>query len=428
MKDRYGACARAKRGKIVTKNIKILFAGDFCPINRVEQLVLSDKADAVYGNVLNELLNKDLSVVNLECPLPKCARASPIRKIGPNLKAHPKAVECIMVGGFDIVNLANNHIADYGSYAVNETIFLLQSNKIKYVGAGSSLSTAQKPLRVKCEGKLIVFLAFAENAGFNWAGEKNAGAWPLDPAINIAQIKKARTGADIVVVMVHGGNEHNPVPSPRMVKTYRAFVDAGASVVIGTHPHVPQGYEIYHDTPVFYSLGNFVFDKKDMRGSLWSKSYMVRLHFQENNVQDIEIIPYKALDETGCLTLLKDKELDEFVAYINFLSGILKDKSKINQYWHAWCTLTGPRLLRWLSVFSPLAFVYTVSPWKNFGNMTCFLAARMVITCEAYHEVLSMFLDLVRKRQVETAKEYIPVIKTLQEGKIPDRLPLSTVT
>jgi len=401
------------------KNMKILFTGDFCPVNRVEQMALGGKADAVFGNVLTELRDKDLSVINLECPL--TTRKSPIRKSGYNLKAHPKSVRCIKAGGFDIVNLANNHIADYGSFAVNETIHLLQSNKIKYVGAGSSLSAAQKPLRVQFEGKVIAFLGFAENE-FNLADEKNAGAWPLDPVINISQIKKVRSDADIVIILVHGGNEYNPIPSPRMIKTYRAFVDAGASVVIGTHPHVPHGYEIYNDAPIFYSLGNFVLNvgQKDTQGSLWSKSYMVRLHFQETNVQDIEIIPYKTLDETDCLTLLKDEELDEFLTYINFLSGILKDKDQVKKYWHAWCALTGPKLIRWLSLFSPLAFVYTLLPWKSFRTMRSFLVARNLVTCEAHSEILSTFMDLVRKEYIDKAKEYIPFIRRLQKGKIPD--------
>jgi poly-gamma-glutamate synthesis protein (capsule biosynthesis protein) len=400
------------------RNIKILFAGDFCPINRVERLASEGKAEAAFGDVLTALRNKDLSVVNLECPLTKSN--SPIYKSGPNLKADPKAVECIKAGGFDIVNLANNHIADYGSLAVNETIFLLQSNKIKHVGAGSSISRASKPLRVQCKGKVIVFLAFAEHE-FNWADEKNAGAWPLDPIINVSQIREAKTDSDFVAVLVHGGNEYNPVPSPRIVKTYRAFVDAGATVVVGTHPHVPQGYEVYRGAPIFYSLGNFVFDseQKHTREQLWAKSYMVQLNFQENSVKDIEIIPYRALAETGCLTLLKDKELGEFVTYVDFLSRILKDDGEIKKYWYAWCALMGPKWLRWLSLCSPIALTHTVLHWKHFGAMKCFLAARNLITCEAHNDILNTYMDLVVKNQLETSKEHIPVIKMLQKGKMP---------
>lgn len=397
----------------------ILFAGDFCPINRTEQLALEGKADSVLGDLLAELNNKDLSIVTLECPLTKTN--SPIPKIGPNLRARPEAVQCIKAGRFDIVNLANNHIADYGSFGLNETMSLLQSNKIQHVGAGSSLSSAQNPLHVQCRGSMIAFLAFAENE-FGCADEEHEGAWPLNPVVNIRQIRKAKANADIVIVLVHGGNEYSPVPSPRIVETYRAFVDAGASAVIATHPHVPQGYEIYNNAPVFYSLGNFVFDwpQGEILSPLWSKSYMIRLRFRNSTVEDVDIIPYKAVARTGCLTLLGDRERDEFLAYLSFLSRISRDDGEIRRYWHGWCALMGPKWLRWLSRSSPLALLYTALPSRRFISMKSLLATRALVTCEAYNEILSTFMDLVRKGQVETAKEYIPLITTLQRGKVPD--------
>lgn len=385
-------------------------------------MALEGRADAVFGNIQSELHNKDLSVVNLECPLTK--GGLPIHKFGPNLKAHPKAVECIIAGGFNIANLANNHIVDYGSEGLRETIQLLQSNKIKWVGAGLSLSAAQKPLRVQWKGRRIIFLAFAENE-FNCADEKTAGASPLDPITNMLQIKKAKAQADIVIALVHGGNEGNPVPSPRIEKTYRAFVDAGASAVIGTHPHVPQGYEIYNNAPIFYSIGNLAFDytqKPTPKSAcvLWSKSYAIRLHFQENNVENIEIVPYKALPENGCLALLKGAELDEFKSYIEFLSRILKDEHEIKKYWDAWCALIGPTYLRQLSLSLPIAFLFSSMRRKNVANHKSLLLARNIMNCQAHNELFGTFLDLVRNNQITTAKEYITRIRALKKGIIPD--------
>jgi len=83
--------------------IKLLFAGDFCPIDRVEQMILDGRSEDVYGDALPRLYDKDLSVINLECPLTK--RDSPISKSGPNLRARPEVVECIKTGKFDIVSL-----------------------------------------------------------------------------------------------------------------------------------------------------------------------------------------------------------------------------------------------------------------------------------------------------------------------------------
>ncbi|MGD8545784.1 MAG: CapA family protein [Candidatus Bathyarchaeota archaeon] len=395
--------------------MKIIFVGDLCPIRRVEKLTLNGRAEAVFGDTLPELYDKDLSVANLECPLTE--RNSPITKSGPNLKAHPKTVDCLKAGGFDIANLANNHILDYGCDAVDETIQLLKANNIKSVGAGSNLSTAQKPLRVKVGKKTIMFLGFAQNE-FNCAYEMNAGAWPLDPITNISKIRKAKDESDIVIVLVHGGNEYNPVPSPRIVNTYRAYIDAGASAVVGAHPHVPQGYEIYNNAPIFYSLGNFIFDstQEKKESPFWSKSFFVRLHFQENKVNNIEIVPYKALPENACLLQLKGEELDEFKRYITSLSEILKDEDKIRNYWNAWCALKGPAFLRWLSVTFPITLLYTFIPWKNPDKNRFLLSARYLMKCEAHQELLSSFLDLVMTKQIEKAKEHIPALKALQKG------------
>jgi len=403
------------------RNAAVLFAGDFCPINRTEKSALNGKPDVVFGDVLAELRNKDLSIVNLECPLTRTRTKSPLPKIVPNLRADPKVVECIKVACFDVVNLANNHIVDQGPSGLDETIRLLQSNRIGYVGAGSSVSVAQKPLKVNCNGISMTFLAFAENE-FNSADDKQPGSWPLEPAANISQIKRAETSSDVVIVLVHGGNEYNPVPSPRIVKTYRAFVDAGASAVIATHPHVPQGYEVLNGAPIFYSLGNFVFDRpqREIPSPLWSKSYMVRLRFQSNTVEGIDIIPYKTSTQTGCLTLLKGREHDEFMQYLDFLSGILRDEGEIEKYWHGWCALRGPGYFRQLSLCSPLGFVYSSFPaCVNSVGMKCLLMTRNLVTCEAHHEILSTYLDLVRKKQVGAASEYLPVIRSLQKGKVP---------
>ncbi len=313
--------------------------------------------------------------------------------------------------------MANNHILDYGSEAVDETIRLLEANNIESVGAGSYLSEAQKPLRIRVDERVIVFLGFAQNE-FNCADEVSAGASPLDSVTNISQIRKAKEESDVVIVLVHGGNEYNPVPSPRTVKTYRAYVDAGASAVVGTHPHVPQGYEVYDDAPIFYSLGNFVFDsdQKDPPRPFWSKSFFVRLHFQKNKVDNVDVIPYKALPRNACLTLLKGEELDEFRRYVASLSEILKDEKETRNYWNAWCALKGPAFLRWLSITFPITLLYTFLPLKKASDTRSFLSAHYLMKCEAHQELLSTFMNLVVTKQISKAKEYIPALKALQKG------------
>jgi len=210
--------------------------------------------------------------------------------------------------------------------------------------------------------------------------------------------------------MVHGGNEYNPIPSPRMIKTYRSFADAGASIVIGTHPHVPQGFEIYRDVPIFYSIGNFVFDLPN-DSPLWSKSYAVRAIFTNNIPEEIHVIPYKTVQERCRLTLLKGNELDRFLDYLTFLTDVISHEDEATRYWNGWCALNGPE---WAG-----RLIRPRIPWKSRSQLQKFLATRNLLTCEAHHELLCTYLDLVRKRRIGEAKKYIGRIRTLQKGNIP---------
>ena len=127
------------------------------------------------------------------------------------------------------------------------------------VGAGDNLQQASKPLYIKIKNKTIAILNFAEQE-FSVAGKNTAGANPLNIIDNYHSIQDAKQQADILLVIVHGGHEGYPLPSPRMVQTYRFFAEIGASVVVGHHTHCASGFEVYHGVPIFYSLGNFIFD------------------------------------------------------------------------------------------------------------------------------------------------------------------------
>ncbi len=389
--------------------ISILFAGDFCPINRSERLILSGREPEIFGDLHEQLRGNDLSVLNLECPL--TTQNTPIAKSGPNLKAHPLAVRAVTAGGFDVACLANNHIADQGSGPVLNTIDLLRAGGIRTVGAGESIHEAQKPLRLTLKGKRIVLLAFAENE-FTCADERTAGAWPLEVPTNIDQIRKASRSADIVIVMVHGGNEFNPVPSPRMVKTYRAFAEAGASAVVAGHPHVPQGYEVHNGVPIIYSLGNFVFDLEEDAADvpLWSTGLLARLTFRDDAVK-VELIPFRAIAETSCLERIRGSLRKQFLAYIRFLSRLLGDDRESRRYWDAWCVLNGPKWAHYLD--------RGVAPWKDAADRGGFLTARNVLMCEAHHELLCNYMELVRKKRITQARKYIPRIKRLERGLLP---------
>src|SRR5690606_31139432 len=131
------------------------------------------------------------------------------------------------------------------------TLTFCKSNSFATVGAGMDLREASEIKYLNADIGVIAIVNFTENE-WSIATDSSAGANPMDIIDNAAQIKEAQANADIVVVIVHGGNEHNPYPSPRMVKQYRFYADCGASMVIGHHTHCIGGVEKYGKVPIFY--------------------------------------------------------------------------------------------------------------------------------------------------------------------------------
>jgi len=235
----------------------LTIAGDLSPIGRAEALLVNKHFKEVWGGLLEILTNGDLSVVNLECPL--TYRKTPILKAGPHLRADPRCAESIHAGGFDVVTLANNHILDMGQEGLLDTCQACQEAGLSTVGVGRNLSEANRPLIQTVKGIRVAIIALAEHE-FSIATYDKAGACALDPIENYYQIMRAKELADFVLVVFHGGNEYYALPSPRMVKTCRYFVDCGAHAVVCHHTHVPSGIEFYHDAPIVYGTGNFLFD------------------------------------------------------------------------------------------------------------------------------------------------------------------------
>jgi|LSQX01.1.fsa_nt_gb poly-gamma-glutamate synthesis protein (capsule biosynthesis protein) len=393
--------------------VRILFAGDLCMRQKVEELILEGKTKEFFQDITEVLHNKDLSIVNLENPLTN--RDTAIYKSGPSIKADPHCVELILDGKFDVTTLANNHIGDYGPEAVLETIDILQKNSVKPVGAGKNVTEARKPIFVERSGIKMGILSIAENE-FGIAQENFPGAAPLDPLVNIGEIKEMSAQCDISLVLVHAGNEYNPIPSPRMRKTYRSFVDAGASAVIGTHPHCPQGIEKYNDSVIVYSLGNFLMYGSGLGkyplDSFWWKSYMVQITFDNEKPLEIGIYPYTFAPDASKVKLLSGENKSNFLKYLNYLSSVIKNEKEAELYWYAWCAIKGPD---WLNYIKDINISETSEENTSNGKL---LTARNAFSCEAHNEVLTTYLKMVTENKVNAVADYIDKIKKLQSGDI----------
>lgn len=184
------------------------------------------------------------------------------RRVGSkfSFQMDPKSLDAMAAAGFDIVSFANNHVGDYAQGGFDETLSNLIDRSIKYAGAGTKLQ-AFAPTVFTVRDMTIGFLA-ATDVGPTWlpAREVRQGTViATDPAF-LEAIKAADSAVDVLVVSVHWGTEYSPVQKNQIAMAHQ-FIDAGADIIVGHHPHVMQRVETYKDRPIFYSLGNFIFDQ-----------------------------------------------------------------------------------------------------------------------------------------------------------------------
>ena len=282
---------------------KIIITGDFCPINRIDDLISRKEYELIFKDFLPVLKEADLAITNLESPLTESNEK--ISKIGPLLKASTQSAAALSAAGFKLVTLANNHIMDYGDTGLISTFKACKEFGIDYVGAGENIQKARKIYTSKVRDRTIAILNFAENE-FSTTNGSDHGANPLDPVDNYRDIIEARSIADIVLVIVHGGHEMYDLPSPRIKNTLHFFAEAGATVIIEHHAHCYSGYEVYRGVPIFYGLGNFLFDIPNMSNPIWNIGYAVELKLDPDLT--FNIIPYQQCGKEAGISLLDGPE------------------------------------------------------------------------------------------------------------------------
>ena len=292
-----------------TDNINVFISGDFAPINRINDLIVMNEYDKIYNDILPVIRESDISITNLELPL--IEGGTPLSKTGPNLKAPSESINALKYAGFNLVTLANNHIMDYGTEGLKSTIRICKDNDIDFVGAGESYQEAKQVKIIESKGKKIAFINVAENE-WSTTYDNSPGTNPLDEAGVYYQIREAKNSADYVILIIHGGHETYELPSPNMKKLYRYFVDLGVDAVVGHHTHCFSGFEIYNSKPIFYSLGNFIFDFPNRRNnSSWNKGFAVNL-ILENGKIDFKMHLFYQNNERVGIQMFNLEEIEKF--------------------------------------------------------------------------------------------------------------------
>ena len=310
--------------------MKLLFTGDYYPNEKILAHYSNDGFDTVLEEVkkLNGTVN--YSIVNFECNLAR-EEDEPIKKSGPCLKTDEIGVDALKWAGFDLLCLANNHFRDYGSGAVDNTISIIKDKGFDYVGGGKNIQEASTVLYREICNKTVAFINVCENE-FSIANEERGGSNPLNPIKQFYDITEAKNNADYVFVIVHGGHEYYQEPSLRMKQVYRFFIDSGADAVINHHQHCYCSYEVYNGKPIFYGLGNLLFDKiNETLPDTWNYGYVVILNVEEGNV-GFEVLPFEQCLNSINIHFLEDKT--PFNSSIRRLNDILADENCLSKYLH----------------------------------------------------------------------------------------------
>ncbi|MCR5397684.1 MAG: CapA family protein [Lachnospiraceae bacterium] len=260
----------------------------------------------------SELTGADLLEINNEFCFSTRGVQAPDKQY--TFRVNPSYVSVLTDLGVDVAGLANNHVLDFGHDALLDTFTTLTDAGVEYTGAGNSLSDASKLVVKEVNGKKIGFLAASRVipvASWNVENSQPGVFTCYDTTALCNSISEAKSQVDYLFVCVHWGTEHTDVLTDYQKPNAHAYIDAGADGVIGAHSHCLQGIEYYNGKPIFYSLGNFIFNETI------DSTMAVKFTISSDDQVSVQLLPATA---SGATTSLASEE--KATSIYNYLQGI----------------------------------------------------------------------------------------------------------
>lgn len=282
--------------------VRIIFTGDmnfdrhYANMNALMSRG-GEMTEALDEDIIETMQEADITMINNEFPYSD--RGTPTAGKKFTFRADPSTVHYLTDLGVDIVGLANNHAYDHGKDALLDTFDVLSEAEIEYVGAGHDLEEAMTPRYFDIGGMTIAFTAATQierslPPDTKEATETEPGVLrTLDPEKYLSVIEEADENADFTIAFVHWGTENEHMYEASQKELAEKYVEAGADLIIGAHPHVLQGFEYIEDVPVVYSTGNFWFNSKTL------DSCMIEATLYEGELSGLRFIP---CIQKGCFT------------------------------------------------------------------------------------------------------------------------------
>ncbi len=245
-----------------------------------------EDSQLISEEILKFLRNADHVVANVEGPIarvPTNTTDSGVQQLLHTID--PAATQVLKNMNADIWNICNNHIMDAKEYGIKSTLEIADNMGVQTIGAGMNLQEAREPVILNEAGGIGLFGVGYQRA-CRKAGEDTPGCYSWSELDLIQEtINHIKKTCKWCVVVAHAGEEFTPLPSPYTRERYRKYLEMGADAVVSHHPHVPMNYEMVGDKPIFYSLGNFIFDT-DYQRSQYNTEYgiVVKLNFTETEL------------------------------------------------------------------------------------------------------------------------------------------------
>ncbi|WP_232698710.1 CapA family protein [Brevibacillus daliensis] len=308
------------------QTVRLSFAGDIMMAAGHVETLLKDKGyEYAFAHVKDLFLQDDYTVGNLETPLTE--NGAPADNKEYVYKSSPLAAPAMKASGIDLLNLANNHSMDQGESGLLDTMQALEQHELAYIGSGNNADRAYSPVYVERNGIKIAFLGFTRVIPeTSWyAGKNKPGlAVSYDPAKAVEAISQAKNQADVVIVIAHWGKEKVDNPVDHQKELAHAYIDAGADLIVGGHPHVLQGFEQYKGKWIAYSTGNFIFTRAP-QPKTW-ETMVLQATLTKDGGCELQVIPHHA--ELGQAVPMNEAESD---ALLKRLESISENGVKIDE-------------------------------------------------------------------------------------------------
>ncbi len=301
--------------------VTFVFAGD----------ILFDPAYAIYSTyrqrgeqieqciseeLLAEMRSADVMMLNNEFPYSD--RGEPLPDKTYTFRAAPESVSLLQEMGVDIVSLANNHAYDYGEASFLDTLDTLEQAGVPYVGAGRNLEEAMRPVYYLVGDYKIAVLSATQiertsSPHTRGATENTPGVFRcLETELLEEKIREAKEECDFVIVYIHWGTESTTELDWRQRDHTPLYVEAGADIIIGDHPHCLQEIGYVNGVPVIYSLGNFWFNSRTQ------DSCIVKMTISGDGIQSLQFVP--CLQSNSSVSLLEGEERARVISYMQSIS------------------------------------------------------------------------------------------------------------